>query len=141
MTAMHAARLLAGVLCAAALLAACGTPSPPRLSPDRQVWNGPTDSVASHGITYYDRREIAQQVPFPVCITIDDASFKYDGAAPNPDYTPLPPGTFDTGYSLDRWRLVAPAGELAAQDKVYVTVLGSTGIAADYLRLPTGKSC
>ena len=40
------------------------------LSPDpsRRVWHGPTETVSSQGITTYDRRELAQKVPFPSCV-------------------------------------------------------------------------
>lgn len=131
---------LAGALLVA-LIAACGAPIVPTVSPETQVWSGPTTMVSSHGVTTYERREIAQTVPLPLCISIGTSEFKFDKVTQLAGSAAVPPGSFDTGYSLDRWRLLAPAGELAQQPTVYVSVLGSTGVIAHYQRLPEGSHC
>ena len=43
------------------------------------MWRGPTSDVASQGISTYDRREIAQKVNFPSCVTVGGAAYRYDG--------------------------------------------------------------
>lgn len=133
-------RTLTVALLAAALLAACA-PTAPQATADRRTWRGPTDTVASEGITVYDRREIAQKVSFPTCITVGAAAFQFDNVRAVSSRDPLLAGLLDTGYSLDRWRLLAPAGALGEQRSVFVTVGGSTGIIAEYPRLPAGRSC
>lgn len=105
---------------------------------ERRVWRGPDERVASRGVTVFDRREIAQKVNFPTCITAGSASFSVGQIDPLPSGDPVPPGLFDTGYGLDRWRLLAPAGALEDQRELFVTALGSTGILARY---PRTTSC
>lgn len=84
----------------------------------------------------YDRRELAQRVPLPSCLFVGDIAFRYQGVL-----RPEPPGLLPTGYALGRWRLLSPAGALAEQSRLFVTVLGSTGIAGEYVRLPQGTPC
>jgi hypothetical protein len=133
-------RLLLPLIACLLSLFACGQPSPDP-SAERRTWRGPNDAVASEGITTYDRRELAQRVNFPTCITIGTTAFRYGGTHPVEGGNPAPAGFVDTGYSLDRWRLLSPAGALEQQPVVYVTVLGSTGILSEYLRLPAGRGC
>jgi hypothetical protein len=124
------------VLAAALTLISCGAPSAPLPDASRRTWQGPSESVASAGITIYDRRELAQRVPLPSCLFVGDAAFRFNGVL-----RPEPPGLLPTGYALDRWRLWSPAGALADQARLFVTVLGSTGIAGEYVRLPHGAAC
>jgi hypothetical protein len=134
-------RLLAGMLLGAALVAGagCGGAITPQPSPERRTWQGPTAAVASTGVTVYERRELAQKVTFPTCITIGGTAYRFARVRRTGDSTTA--GTFDTGYGLDRWRLFAAAGPLDQQAAVFVSVLGSTGILAEYPRLPAGDGC
>jgi hypothetical protein len=132
--------VLLRALLAAAVLAAC-SPSAPKQSAARRIWQGPTDTVASQGITTHERREIAQRVSFPTCITAGAATFRLEEIQSLPTGDPVPAGLLDTGHSLDRWRLLAPAGALDEQQAVFVSVRGSTGILGRYPRLPAGSSC
>ncbi len=129
-------RCLLIVLLASLILAGCGAPGPPEPDASRRTWQGPGQAVASEGITIYDRRELAQRVPLPTCLFVGDVAFRYNGVL-----RPEPPGLLPTGYALDRWRLFSPAGSLAEQPRLFVTVLGSTGIAGEYVRLPQGARC
>ena len=105
------------------------------------MWRGPTETVASQGITVYDRREIAQKVNFPTCITVGATAFRLERVRPVFSGDPVRASLLDTGYGLDRWRLLAPAGALDEQPMLFVTVAGSTGIMGEYPRLPAGNSC
>lgn len=137
-------RTLIAVVAAIGVMAAltgCGAPNTPVPSPERRVWRGPGELVASSGIVTVERREIAQKVAFPACIEIDGAPFRYERVRNEPTGAPVPTGLFDTGYGFDRWRLLARAGALTEQNDVYVTVRGSTGITGRYLRLPAGERC
>ncbi len=138
---MRILTVLAGAALLAGVLAACGSAGEPRPSADRRAWSGPSDTVASRGITTYDRREIAQKVDFPACITAGPSTFKFSGVRNVAAGAPAPAAVFDTGYGLDRWRLLAPSGALDAQAVVFVTVRGSTGIIGEYPRLAAGASC
>ncbi|MER3421623.1 MAG: hypothetical protein C4290_14345 [Chloroflexota bacterium] len=129
-------RCLFSALLLAVLLAGCGAPSPPAPDAFRRPWQGPGQAVASEGITFYDRRELAQRVPLPTCLFVGDVAFRYQGVL-----RPEPPGLLPTGYALGRWRLLSPAGTLAEQQRLFVVVLGSTGIAGEYVRLPQGSTC
>jgi hypothetical protein len=129
-------RCLLSALLIGVLLAGCGAPGPPEPDASRRVWQGPGGAVASAGITIYDRRELAQRVPLPTCLFVGDTAFRYQGVL-----RPEPPGLLPTGYALDRWRLLSPAGALSEQQRLFVVVLGSTGIAGEYVRLPQGAAC
>ncbi|MFN8557271.1 MAG: hypothetical protein U0531_07955 [Dehalococcoidia bacterium] len=141
MAALAARLLLPTALLFAALQAACGAPDAPRPSADVQTWRGPRVDVTSRGLITYDRREIAQKVTFPACIMVGAAAFRYRGVRPLASGAPVPPGLYDTGLSLDQWRLLARAGALDDQVEVYVTVRGSTGILGEYPRLSEGQGC
>lgn len=121
----------------ATLLVACGS-STSGSAPHRRVWRGPTETVASQGITTFERREIAQKVEFPTCLLVGPTAFRYTGVRPVPSGDVIPPGSFDTGYGLDRWRLLAPIGVLEEQPRLFVTARGSTGIVAEYARRTAG---
>lgn len=123
-----------------ALGAACA-PDAPGTPTERRVWEGPSNLVASQGVTRYERRELAQQVPLPSCLGVGADSYRftrvtaYEGGGTNP------PGLTDTFYRLDRWRLWSRPGALSGQPVLFVTVRGSTGITAEYERLPSGEIC
>jgi hypothetical protein len=121
-----------------ALLAACA-PDQPEVPTGRRVWEGPSTAVASRGVTTYERREIAQQVPLPACISIGGQEFGFTDVSTFPGVNP--PGLTDTFYRLDRWRLWSRPGPLDGQPALFVTVRGSTGILAEYERLPDGEPC
>jgi hypothetical protein len=123
------------------IMAIAGCTDTARPDAGRRVWRGPTANVSSQGITTYERREIAQRVDFPTCILIGGATYRYDSVQAYATSDLIPPGLFDSGYSLDRWRLVSAFGPLDAQQTMFVTALGSTGIVAKYPRLPAGGSC
>ena len=127
-------------LALAALPAACGA-RPPEVSAERRAWQGPGDFVFSSGVTTYDRREIAQKVPFPTCIRVADDRYRFVQVTTLPANSPTPPGLFDTMFYLDRWRLWAGPGPLIGQPAVFVTVRGSTGILGEYSRITDGEPC
>jgi hypothetical protein len=97
---------------------------------------GPSATVSSEGLTAYERREIAQRVTFPTCITAGGSTFRFAEVQTLPTGAPVPIGLFDTGYGLDRWRLLARAGLLEEQPELFVSARGSTGILARYPRSP-----
>lgn len=128
------------VLCVAGTLAAC-SPSAPKESAARRSWKGPAPLVSSQGITTYERREIAQSVSFPTCLIIGATNYRFADVEMLPTGAPVPAGLSDTGYGLDRWRLLARGGGLEAEDEVFVSVRGSTGILGRYPRLAQGERC
>lgn len=137
LTRMRPALLLLAVV----LLPACGGGRVPEADPARRIWRGPTATVASEGITTYDRREIAQKVAYPTCIIAGTVSFRFaDVSRTNTSYA-VPPGLYESGYFLDRWRLLVSTGAPENQQKLYVSALGATGIIAEYPRLPDGVTC
>ena len=140
---MRTPAVLAAVLCAVLLLAGCGS-SPgaaPPASDERRNGSGPTNTVGSQALIPYERREIAQKVSFPECLAVGPTAFRFVGIRDLPTGAPVPVGLYDTGYRPDRWRLLAPAGALEDRPNLFVTVRGSTGIIAEYTRLPAGEGC
>ncbi len=142
----RAARLGPAVLCAAlalvaVALGACGGPGTPREDASRRLWRGPTETVFSEGVTVYDRRETAQKVSFPTCISVGATSYRFEVVRPVSGSQVVPAGLFESGYSLDRWRLLIPSGQVEDQPRLFVVVLGSTGIVAEYPRLPENRIC
>ena len=97
-----------------------------------RVWRGPTSLVRSSGATTFDRREIAQKVDFPSCLSVGAATYRFAGVERIDGGGATPPGNFDTAYYLDRWRLYQGPGSLESQQSVAVTVRGSTGIYGRY---------
>lgn len=132
--------LIAGLVASAAISAACapGQPSP---NAGRRVWRGPTANVSSEGLSPYERREIAQKISLPRCITASATTYRLDGVRPLPTSDAVPAGYIYTGYSLDRWLLLSANGGVESQPSLFVTVGGSTGIIADYPRLPADQAC
>ena len=121
----------------AGLILSCGGGREPETPAGRRVWAGPGETVASSGVTVYDRREIAQKVPLPVCLEVDTRRYRFARVEVLPvSAAGVPPGLFDTGYRLDRWRLWSPPGAVGDQDTLSVTVRGSSGIIAVYERVP-----
>ncbi len=132
---------LAPAALATVVLLACGSGRAPETDPARRIWSGPTAAVSSEGVTIYDRREIAQKVPYPTCITAGTASFRFGDVSRTNTSFVVPAGLFESGYYLDRWRLLVAAGTPETQPKVFVSALGATGIIAEYPRLPEGVNC
>ena len=95
----------------------------------------------SAGVTTFDRRELAQKVPFPTCITVAARRYRFADVEPQPTGAAVPPGFFNTSYVLDRWRLLIGNGVLAEQGTVYVSVAGSTGITGRYPETPNSQGC
>jgi hypothetical protein len=133
---------LCAILCLylAGVIVAC-SPSAPEESPARRAWKGPNPLVSSEGLTTYERREIAQNVVFPSCLSIGATAYRFGGVEMLPTGAPVPAGLSDTGYGLDRWRLLARGGSLEEEQEVFVSVRGSTGILGRYPRLPQGERC
>jgi hypothetical protein len=125
-------------LASAFLVTACGTPAP-EIPTTRRAWEG-GDQVASEGVVIYDRREIAQRVPLPACITVGEDRFRFIGVTPFAGGT-APPGLDPTLYRIDRWSLWKRPGPLEGQPVVYVTVRGSSGLLAEYHQVGVAESC
>jgi hypothetical protein len=128
------------VLSSSFFVAACA-PQQPDIPTVRRVWEGPTQSVASSGVIRQERREIAQQIAVPACISVGQSQYRFVQIAPFAGGGANPPGLNDTFHRLDRWRLWTLPGSLEGQANVYVTIRGSTGIVAEYERLPSGETC
>jgi hypothetical protein len=126
------------VLCV--VIAACA-PSEPEVPTGRRVWEGPGSAVASSGVFTHDRREIAQRVALPSCISVGDDQYRFSQITTFLGGGVTPPGLNDTFYRLDRWRLWTRPGALEGQPLVFVTVRGSTGIVAEYDRVPADEPC
>lgn len=131
---------LFALLVLTAALIAC-SPTVPAPDPSRRAWRGPGDQVASAGITTFDRRELAQKVPFPTCIFVGSTAYRYGVVEQQRDSELVPSGYSFTGYALDRWRLLTRVGQVAGQDDVYVSVAGSTGILGKYSRDSGAAGC
>jgi hypothetical protein len=121
------------------LVLGCSSVSKPEEG--RRVWRGPTANVSSEGITTYDRREIAQKVDFPSCITVAGVLYRFESVRTTAGSAVIPPGFFDSGYFIDRWKLLTATGPLDQQQTVFVTALGSTGIIAQYPRAADARAC
>jgi hypothetical protein len=121
-------------------LAGCA-PAEPTVPTERRIWDGPSATISSAGVVMYDRREIAQRVPLPACISVGDDEYQFTRVTMYPGPGGTPPGLNDTFYRLDRWRLWTRPGPLEGQPVVYLTVRGSTGIVAEYERLPADAPC
>ena len=130
---------VAVIVLLAGLVLGCSSVSKPEAG--RRVWRGPTANVSSEGITTYDRREIAQKVDFPTCITVAGTIYRFGDVRTTPGSAVVPPGFFDSGYFLDRWKLLTATGPLEQQPAVFVTALGSTGIIAHYPRASDARAC
>jgi hypothetical protein len=121
----------------AGLAVSCGGGREPETPAGRRVWDGPGEFIASSGVTTYDRREIAQKVPLPVCLEVEARRFRFARVEVLPvSAAGVPPGLFDTGFRLDRWRLWSPPGAVTDQSTLSLTVRGSSGIMAVYERVP-----
>ena len=121
-------------------LAACA-PEQPETPAERRVWEGPTNSVASSGVVRHERREIAQQITLPACISVGTDAYLSSRVEPFEGGGTNPPGLNDTFHRLDRWRLWTLPGPLEGQPTLFLTIRGSTGIVAVYERLPSGEVC
>jgi hypothetical protein len=121
------------------IISAC-SPAQPEQPATRRQWRGPVPLVSSEGLEQYARREIAQTVAFPRCIFIGTTPFRFAAVDAQPTGAPVPAGLQDTGYGLDRWRLLARPGLLAEQDTIFVSVRGSTGILGRYERLASAEA-
>ncbi|MBI2759799.1 MAG: hypothetical protein HYX51_00025 [Chloroflexi bacterium] len=130
---------VAAIALIVSLMLGCSSVSKPEAG--RRVWRGPTANVSSEGITTYDRREIAQRVAFPSCITIMGLIYRFDSVRTTSGSAVIPPGYFDSGYFIDRWKLLTATGPLEQQQTVFVTALGSTGIVAQYPRAADARAC
>lgn len=128
------------VLWSGIFVAACA-PQQPEIPTERRVWEGPTQSVASSGVVRQERREIAQQIAVPACISVGPNQYRFVQITPFAGGGANPPGLNDTFHRLDRWRLWTQPGPLEGQTSLYVTIRGSTGIVAEYERLPSGETC
>ena len=122
------------------LLSACGSREPATPAA-RRMWEGPGEYVASSGVITYERREIAQKIPLPQCVSVLEDSYRFARVTPFPAGGTAPPGLMDTFFRLDRWRLWSQPGQLAGQPMVFVTVRGSTGIVAEYERVAPNEGC
>ena len=131
--------LFVSVVCAA-LLAACGSREPSTPT-GRRVWEGPGDYVASSGVTTYERREIAQKVTLPACLSVLDDRYRFARVTPFSGGGTTPPGLVDSFFRLDRWRLWTRPGQVAGQPVLFLTIRGSTGIVAEYERVAPGEEC
>ncbi|MGD9890758.1 MAG: hypothetical protein AB7R89_03955 [Dehalococcoidia bacterium] len=116
-------------------------PSRPEIPTERRVWEGPTNTVASSGVVHHERREIAQQIAVPACISVGSDQYRFDRIEPFAGGGTNPPGLNDTFHRLDRWRLWTDPGPLEGHAQITVTIRGSTGIVAQYERLPAGETC
>jgi hypothetical protein len=121
-------------------VAACA-PSQPKIPVERRTWEGPTSSVASSGVVRQERREIAQQIAVPACISVGSNQYRFEQITPFTGGGTNPPGLNDTFHRLDRWRLWTEPGPLEGHAQLFVTIRGSTGIIARYERLPDGETC
>jgi len=131
---------LAAVALTGVILSACG-PAEPLPPAGRRVWQGPGEFVASRGITRYERREIAQQVLWPTCIEIASETFRYTRVVQLPGSSTTPPGLFDTGFQLDRWRLWTREPQFPTLAPLFLTVRGSTSLLAEYERVHPEADC
>ena len=122
-----------------ASFAACGQ-AEPEVPAGPRVWEGGTD-VSSEGVLLHDRREIAQRVPLPACITVEQDRYRFTGVTPYARGGTAPPGLEPTLYRLDRWRLWKRPGPLLGQRSVFVTVRGSSGFVAEYQRVGADEPC
>lgn len=126
------------LLCALAL--ACGSREP-AVPTGPRVWQGPTPNVSSTGATQHERREIAQRISLPLCLSVAGRDYRFARVEPYAGGGTTPPGLTDTFYRLDRWRLWTRPGLLSEQPVLFVTVRGSTGIVAEYERIAAGERC
>jgi hypothetical protein len=88
-----------------------------------------------------ERREIAQQIAVPACISVGTDQYRFVQIEPFAGGGTNPPGLSDTFHRLDRWRLWTLPGPLVGRTQLFVTIRGSTGIVAVYERLPAGEPC
>ena len=105
------------------------------------MWEGPGDFVSSTGVITHERREIAQRVPVPACITVGEDRYRFVQVTPFAGGGTVPSGLNDTFFRLDRWRLWTRPGPLLGQPVLFVTIRGSTGILAEYERVAPGEPC
>jgi hypothetical protein len=122
-----------------ASLAACGQ-AEPEVPTGPRVWEGGTE-VSSEGVVIHERREIAQKVPLPVCITVGQDRYRFGGVTPFAGGGAAPPGLEPTFYRLDRWSLWKRPGPLEGQPALFVAVRGSSGFVAEYQRVGAAEPC
>jgi len=122
------------------VVASCGA-TEPTTPTERRTWEGPSSAVASTGVEIYERREIAQKVSLPACLSVGPVHYRFVRVTPFTGGGTTPPGLTDTFYRLDRWRLWIETGPPEGQERLFVTVRGSTGVLADYERLPLSEQC
>ena len=121
------------------LLAACGA-AEPEVPPGPRAWEGGTQ-VTSEGVVVHDRREIAQKVPLPACVTVGQDRYQFAEVTPYVGGGTVPPGLDSTFYRLDRWSLWKRPGPLEGQPTLFITVRGSSGFVAEYRRVGAGEPC
>ena len=122
-----------------AMFAACGQ-AEPAVPTEPRLWEGGTE-VSSEGVVVHERREIAQKVPLPACITVEQDRYRFSGVTPYTGGGTTPPGLDSTFYRLDRWSLWKRPGPLRGQPSLFVTVRGSSGFVAEYRRVAAGEPC
>jgi len=121
------------------LLAACGA-AEPEVPTGPRTWEGGTQ-VTSEGVVVHDRREIAQRVSLPACISVEQDRYRFTEVTPYAGGGTAPPGLDPTFYRLDRWSLWKRPGPLEGQSALFVTVRGSSGFVAEYQRVGAGEPC
>lgn len=121
--------------------AACGSREEPGPTAARRTWDGPDARVSSTGLLTYERREIAQKVPLPQCLEVGSEQYRFNQVLPENSGGTTPTGYVDTMYRLDRWRIYRKVGATDPPAALYVTVRGSTGILAEYTRVPPSQAC
>jgi len=130
---------VSALIAALLLLGACGQAEPQSPTGPR-TWEG-GDLVSSSGVIGYERREIAQKVSLPGCITVGGDRYRFAQVTPYEGGGATPPGLDNTYYRLDRWQLWKRVGPLEGQPTLFVTVRGSTGYVAEYRRVAPGEPC
>ena len=108
---------------------------------ERRVWEGPGDFVSSTGVVMHERREIAQKISLPACITVGEDRYRFAQVTPVAGGATVPSGLIGAFFRLDRWRIWTRPGPLVGQPVLFVTVRGSTGIIAEYQRVAPGEPC
>ena len=120
-------------------VAACGQ-AEPAVPTGLRPWEGGAE-VSSEGVLVHERREIAQKVRLPACITVEQDRYRFTGVMPYAGGGSAPPGLEPTLYRLDRWSLWKRPGPLLGQPSIFVSVRGSSGFVAEYQRAGADEPC